>query len=88
MAKGSRKWWVVLGVGLGLTGCMVWVHPTKGEQQFHEDSAFCDAQAGQAAAGYGGTRDPYGLAATNQSLARDSVFKSCMYGKGWQRVRS
>jgi hypothetical protein len=66
---------ILVGLLLALTGCgsAQWVHPTKTTQQFHEDTAFCQAQAGQAV---GNRADPFGE-------LRSQVYGACMRGRGW-----
>ena len=61
----------LLLLGVGCT--TMWVHPRKGEQDFSADSAFCEAQAGQAA----GPNDAFGV-------IRRRVYGHCMRGKGWK----
>lgn len=72
---------ILLGLILGLmflTGCAtVWVHQTKGEQEFYADSSECEAKAGQAT---GGQPDPY-------YMIRQRVYDNCMKGNGWRQER-
>lgn len=52
----------------------LYYHPTKGPREFAQDSASCQATAGQAAGFY----DPYGI-------VRARVYPQCMYGQGWTK---
>lgn len=70
---------LVLSLILFISGCAsaqptIWDHPTKTNQEFYEDDAFCMSQSGQAAIGLEGM-----VAVDVRKQTRDS----CMMGKGW-----
>lgn len=73
-----RKFLALLLV-LFIGGCAspqstTWDHPTKTNQEFYEDDAFCMSQSGQAAIGLEGM-----IAADIRKQTRES----CMKGRGW-----
>ena len=89
--------------GMLLAGCAtnkVWHNPGKSTQQFHGDSAQCQAIAGQAGAANpqiqpapGGGAMSGGFAqgwnqasAMGAAGAQKSAFRSCMIGQGWRLV--
>lgn len=86
-----------------VSGCasnQVWHHPGKTSQQFHGDSAQCQAIAGQAGganpqiqpvpgsgAMAGGFAQGWNQAsAVGAAGASQSAFRSCMIGQGWRLV--
>ncbi|WP_155986831.1 hypothetical protein [Thioalkalivibrio sp. ALE12] len=97
---------LVLAAGVSsllLVGCAtskVWHHPGKSSQQFHGDSAQCQAIAGQAGAANpqiqpvpgsgamaGGFAQGWNQAsAVGAAGAQQSAFRSCMIGQGWRLV--
>ena len=60
----------MLGASLGCA--QVWVHPSKGQQEWYADYSSCEAQAGQASS----ANDQYGI-------IRARVRENCLRGKGW-----
>ncbi len=71
---GQRGLWVAVLVAALSAGCVTYyTHPTKTVTHFNEDSAFCAAQAGQAA----GNHDPYGTLFAQ-------VNERCLLGRGWR----
>ena len=54
---------------------VIWVHPTKTDQQWQADYEECQAQAGRAA-----TATTY---ASTRNRVRQSSLSSCLREKGW-----
>ena len=61
---------------LSVVGCATtWEHPFKSEQEWYQDSAECEAMAGQAAQGTTGWASVY---------VRNSTRDNCLRGRGWR----
>lgn len=74
---------IAILMAVALVGCAaqpVWTHNTKGQQEFHADWAFCQAQGAQASASM-----PAGsvYAVALHTNTRDA----CMQGRGWYLTR-
>jgi hypothetical protein len=68
-----------------VAGCTTnWTHPYKHEMGFYEDSAQCEAMAGNG--------DPFSqsynmVSAGTTAGNRNRIFEYCMRGKGWSPDR-
>lgn len=73
-------------------GCAgrVWTNPSKGQQEFYEDSARCEAMANSAGNGQIMKGDNSFASGWNEgsaigsTISRNRIFKNCMMGAGWR----